>query len=86
MNEQTERELVEIIESREFKVIKKRYWNFFSLVPYFLLYKILGRQTNLTGTRGDSFISRLLDIWFRHIENKINFGVGLSIIIVAEKI
>ncbi len=75
-----------------FNIRLRRYWNTLSFAPYFILYKVLRRSTHAAKLRGGNtkgfsggLISRVLFWWFKNVENKFNFGFGLTIILVAEK-
>ena len=73
-----------------FKIKSSRYWNVLGVLPYIFYEKVLAKELE-SGLREkrtgfvNSFLKKLLHFWFRLIENKINFGFGLSIIVVAEK-
>ena len=73
-----------------FRVKHGRYWNMLGVLPYIFYEKILEKEleTKFREKRSgaaNSFFKKVLQLWFRFIENKINLGFGLSIIIVAEK-
>ena len=62
------------------------------MTPYFFIYKLLRKKKNIMGLRGGNpkgtvakIFARFLFFWFKFIENNINFGFGLSAIIVADK-
>ena len=81
-------ELAREIASLDFEILEKRYWNMISVVPYFLLYSILKKDTHAAGLRGGNapwLLARPMLWWFRYVENRINFGFGLSAIIIAQK-
>ncbi len=75
-----------------FKIEKIRYWNALGFLPYLISEKIFKKplDTRLRkGIRSGIFgiiMKKLLDNWFRYIENNFNFGFGLSIILIAKKI
>jgi len=73
-----------------FDPLKIHYWNMLGFLPYLISERILGRgletklrkrQEQLVGR----MINKILHFWFYYIENKINFGWGLSLICVAKK-
>lgn len=73
-----------------FRVKYSRYWNMLGVLPYIFYEKVLNKEleTELREKKGGivtGFIKKMFHLWFRFVENKINFGFGLSIIIVAEK-
>jgi|SRR3989344_950557 len=71
------------------EIIKVRYWNMLGLMPYWFFYKVLKKKSHFESIRGGrnkkSIFSGILNFWFKHIENKINLGFGLSLIFVVEK-
>lgn len=86
------KELIEKLEKNKFRVIEIRYWNAIGFLPYLISEKILKKELT-TDLRSDSkkgklksAINKILNSWFKYVENKINFHFGLSIICVAEKI
>lgn len=86
----SKRSFIKFISKHGFTIKKIRYWNMLGLAPYFISEKILGtpletdlRRQNTGGLKNT--LQKLLNMWFKHIENKMNFGFGLSLICVAEK-
>ena len=87
------RELTSILKRNNFKIKEVRYWNFLGFWATLIIEKILKKElsTDLGGLRSDhpkgvkKYINKLLSFWFGEIENNINFGVGLSLLCVAEK-
>lgn len=80
-----------IVEDSGFSVMSLRYWNMLGIFPYFISEKILGKPFN-TSLRSEAkagltrkMLQRILNYWFKHVENNINLGFGLSIICVGEK-
>jgi hypothetical protein len=74
-----------------FEPRQQRYWNALGFLPYLISERLLGRELNteLRTNRTKSWIQklavRMLHAWFRRIENRVNFGFGLSFLCVAEK-
>lgn len=73
-----------------FRIKRGRYWNMLGVLPYIFYEKILEKEleTKFREKRSGAanyLFKKVLQLWFRFIENKINLGFGLSIIIVAEK-
>lgn len=76
-----------------FRVRSVRYWNMLGVLPYFISEKIMRRElkTSLRKIEYGSknvlkfVLNRMLNQWFKHIENNLNLGFGLSLIFVAEK-
>ena len=87
----TKNELINKLTSAGFKVSRLRYWNALGFIPYYLAEKIFRRELNvqLRGSSEKSKFQKLLIVglnqWFRGVENKLDFGFGLSLICVAEK-
>lgn len=83
--------LKKILEESGFRVANIRYWNTLGIFPYFFSEKILGKplnsslRTSAKAGIAKKALQRALSLWFRNIENKINFGFGLSIICVGQK-
>ncbi|MFO7553849.1 MAG: hypothetical protein R6W88_01480, partial [Desulfobacterales bacterium] len=79
------------LQKNRLKNIKIRFWNMLGFLPYLFYEKILKRELNteLRNRKNKRTFSKLisfsLKLWFKYIENKFNFGFGLSIIAVANK-
>ncbi len=73
-----------------FKIVDIRYWNMLGVLPYFFYEKVLRRPLEVSlrfsGSKSifQRLLRRILNFWFRYVENKINLGFGLSLICVAE--
>jgi len=87
----TRPELVEKLRRSGFRVRLARYWNALGFLPYWFSERILRRELN-TRLRTDRkhslagrLLVRLLHAWFRHVENRVSFGFGLSLLSVADK-
>ena len=86
----SKKELVGKLSKHKFKIKYIRYWNMLGFVPYLFYEKILQKELN-TELRSQDIgifkksLSKLLNFWFRYIENNFNFGFGLSLICIAEK-
>lgn len=82
-----------LLQDAGFKIKTIRFWNILGLVPYFVSEKILRKELN-TSLRSEKstekglkrFLNNSLHHWFRLVENNFNFGLGLSIICVGEKV
>ncbi len=79
--------LIDLLKDAGFEIKKRRYWNILGVLPYIISEKIFKRplESKIRTSKRRGFMSKLFDFWFRNIENKINFGVGLSIVVVAKK-
>ncbi len=87
----SKKELIEKMESNGFKVIKSRYWNALGFLVYFLFEKILRKKIpeehRYNEKKGiNLLINKILDLWFRVIENNFSFGFGLSLLVVGKKV
>ncbi|MFH1317247.1 MAG: class I SAM-dependent methyltransferase [Candidatus Woesearchaeota archaeon] len=82
----TSKMLRKILLKNGFNIKRMRYWNMMGFFPYLISEKIMKRSLK-AGFRSDktSFLNNMLNIWFKNVENNINFGFGLSILCVAEK-
>jgi len=87
----SKKDLADLLSNNGFKIIKLRYWNMLGFFPYLFSEKIVGKELNLKfrgqTSKGSwaSTANRVLYWWFRHIENRYNFGFGLSLICVGRK-
>lgn len=87
----SKKELVAKLKKNGFRVKQIRYWNFAGILPYLFCEKLLKRELNtqLRAKNKKGFVKKalasLLSLWFKYAENNINFGVGLTLICVAEK-
>lgn len=83
------KQLSELLDKHDFEIQEIRSWNTVGILPYFISEKIFHKELNQAMLRrgeGDIirfYLNRLLAIWFKHIENKISFGLGLSILCTA---
>ena len=77
------------LESLGLKIIKTRYWNMLGVLPYWILYKVLRKESHFESIRGGknkkSIFHKVLGLWFKYIENNINLGFGLSLVFLVEK-
>ncbi len=84
--------LTRVLTQNGFKIKSFRYWNILGILPYLVSEKILRRplQVGLREAKSKSVLGELmwkvLNFWMAQIENRFNFGLGLSIICVAEKV
>jgi SAM-dependent methyltransferase len=73
-----------------YQIESLRYWNLAGLIPYWISEKILRKSLETKLRSRDNLniiqkaVSSLLHTWFRLVENKISFGLGLSIICTAK--
>ena len=82
------------LKSAGYRVKMVRYWNIAGVLPYFISEKLLGKQLEVKTLRSNgktaSFFTRsvktFLNLWFKYFENNFSVGMGLSIIIIAEKL
>lgn len=87
----TSRELTSKLRETGFEPLRQRYWNVLGFLPYFVSERLLHRELNteLRTNRPQSWwrkgMIRGLHAWFREVENRVNFGFGLSFLCVAEK-
>ncbi|QQG45230.1 MAG: flippase-like domain-containing protein [Candidatus Sungiibacteriota bacterium] len=88
----SKKDLVPVLQNLGFNKIYTRHWNVLGVLPYAVLYKLLSFRSHFEGWRGGGAngvvrtrLSSLLNFWFRHVENRLNAGLGLTLIVVAEK-
>lgn len=69
-----------------------RFWNALGFFVYLLFEKIINQHASIASLRtgnGNGFFQKIahrkLDWWMKNIENRTNFGFGLSLICVATK-
>ncbi len=88
----TKATLTRVLTAGGFRLERVRYWNALGVLPYLIAEKVLRRplRAEFRDGKKKGFFSRavrrMLHLWFRHIENRCNFGFGLSIIAVARKV
>ncbi len=84
-------ELLGKVRAAGFKVEKCRYWNMLAFFPYLISEKLLMREleSDLRTAKKKSLHERTminaLHAWFKHVENNMSFGFGISLICVAKK-
>jgi hypothetical protein len=85
-------EVVARLEGLGLRSVSTRHWNAIAVLPYVLVHRVLGFGGELTGVRGGApkrpllaLASRLLDAWYRRVEAGLDFGFGLSLVVVAER-
>ncbi|MBI4155137.1 class I SAM-dependent methyltransferase [Candidatus Woesearchaeota archaeon] len=86
----SKRELIEKLENNGFEVIKSRYWNTLGFFPYFIFEKVfhmkIPEKHRYEDKKGlNLLLNKLLDFWFKVVENNISFGFGLSLIVVGKR-
>lgn len=74
--------LRESLDEAAFRTISLRHWNFLGVPGTFLTQRVLGRAAD-----GDPNVShwwdRGMDLWFKTVENRVRFPIGVSLIAVA---
>lgn len=81
-------ELTQKLEKAGFNVLEKRYWNLMGIPPYFIYEKLLKKEVTMKARTVSKkgplmLVNKLLNLWFKHVENNIHFGTGLSVMCVA---
>lgn len=77
------------LEAKGFEVLEMRYWNVIGFLVYLIFARIsnedLIRELRINKRRTIlSFLGHdCINAWFRYVENKINFGFGLSLLCIA---
>lgn len=87
MRRYTRRGICRLLERHGFTIQTMRYWNFLGLLPYFLIERVANREIpeRLRYGRQGSLPNRMLHWWYRMVENRLLFPVGLTLFIVAHK-
>jgi SAM-dependent methyltransferase len=85
-------ETIARLESLGLRVVMARHWNAIAVLPYVLVHRVLGLRGEAASLRGGAprgrflaLASRLLDAWYRRVESRLDFGFGLSLVVVAER-
>lgn len=84
-------ELIGKLREVGFELRRVRYWNAVGVVPYWLAERVFRRELNgdlrTTQPRNTlkSLVALILYGWYRHVENRVNFRFGLSLICIASK-
>lgn len=87
----TKNDLIQKVLKNNFKIKEIRHWNMLGFLPYLIFQKLLKNpeMTNLRTSNKKNMLEKIiifiLHIWFKFIENNLNFGFGLSLVCVAEK-
>ena len=82
---------VKMITSTGLRLKEARYWNMLGVPPYWFSEKIIKREianireNKYRKDKGIDILNKLLFAYFRHVENRVNLGFGLSLFLVAEK-
>ena len=88
----SKKDLIKKLSDNGFRIKFARYWNILGFFPYLFYEKILKKELNTelrtTKKKGliKKLINKILNLWFKYVENNFNFGFGLTIICIAEKI
>lgn len=79
--------LVEKLRGVGFGVVSVRSWNMIGFFPYWFCERVLKRpfHSRLRMVGCVSFFGRVLDWWVKHVENRVSFGFGLSLIVEVRK-
>ena len=80
-----------LVEEHGFTIRRMRYWNFISLAPYWLMERVFKRPVpeqirwgNWNGRR-PSPLYRFLGWWYRAVENRLLWPIGLTWLVVADR-
>ena len=81
---------VKMLEEAGYVVKTTRYWNMLAVPLYFISERLLHRELTSKFRKKSpgivaSFVNRLLSLWFRYVENHVNLGFGLSLLVVARR-
>jgi len=87
----SKKKLLSKLHDAGFVIHESRHWNALAFLPYWFAEKILHRELTVsyradTNARGiKKLLRNIISIWFAYVEHHIDFGFGLSIIVVAER-
>lgn len=89
----SKKELINILKRNKLTIKEIKYWNFLGFWSTLTIEKLLKKELNssMGGLRLDDLkgmkkhINRLLNFWFNKIENNFDFGLGMSLLCIAEK-
>lgn len=85
------RELVRMLALSGYEVRRARYWNMLAVPFYFISEKLFRRELS-SALRQEHhhplkrLVNRMLHLWFQHLENRLNLGFGLSLLVVARRL
>lgn len=76
------KEIKNKLDSNGFEIVFIRYWNFIML-PMTFIFKMLDKD--YPHNKINSFLNRLLKIYYMKVENRIRLPLGISLFIIAKK-
>ena len=87
----TARTLAALAEGQPIRILRQRYWNLLGVAPTFFSQRVLDRAIDESFRYGEVTRSRralraALFQWFHHVENRIRPPLGLTAIMIAERI
>lgn len=82
--------LVKKMKKAGLEIVEARYWNMLGVVPYYIAEKIMKKEfiVGFRGKKKKGFAGKMLNKtlfkWFDLIENPLNAGFGLSVVVVGK--
>ena len=83
-------QIIELLKDCGMKPLVVRHWNALGFIPFLISEKLFRKplKVNIRDHRNQSGIkaifSKMLNCWFKTIENKYDFRFGLSLVVLAE--
>jgi ubiquinone/menaquinone biosynthesis C-methylase UbiE len=81
--------LILLLKRAGFEIIKIRYWNLIGVPAVWFSNNLLNTNVSESFRYKNSFISKMIQkilyFWFAIIENHFNFGVGLTLFVIAKR-
>ncbi len=78
------KELAKNLENAGFREVRIDYWNLIS-IPIAVLSSLIGINIYPSDFLGRGILDTFLDQWFKNVENKTPFGIGLNLLAVGRK-
>ena len=84
------RELARLVDGRAMTIESLRFWNILGVAPTYISQKILGRNVDEGFRYGQLTLRKRvmrygLNLWFRHLENRIRPPIGMTLFMVLSK-
>lgn len=83
-------ELKDKLEKTGFEIIKTRRWNMMGYFPYLISEKVFKKVVSSKVRQHNKgpllkLINGILQYWFKYVESQVDFGFGLSLLIIAKQ-
>ncbi|MBU0553275.1 methyltransferase domain-containing protein [Myxococcota bacterium] len=86
----TKESLLKLVNPDQLELKELRYWNGLGVLPTLLSSKVLKRSIDESFRFGEQTLSRRalnrgLNVWFRHVENRVRLPAGLTLVMSATR-